>query len=300
MVTFGAIVNRNSGGFCRLSEDECGAKVQDMERILRCKVKFTEDSDFADVIIRKEFMRADVLAILGGDGSTAKAYNAVHPIVDDFPGHVLVSVPTGSGCAVKYEFGIPEDLAAASFEISRLANNIDEHAHHLDLLRVNGGPLSMFASIGVAPKLISRYERGILRGRNTLLGYGIAVARTAVDAARANRLHLHNDDLCRHEDAVIFRATKFRHIGLGALFAPDARHDDGQIHCATYGVVDAWKSAPSAYLGRKAGQHFSASRLAVMCDHPVPYEINGDVQIPSKEFFFELVPKAVRVLAKRT
>lgn len=300
MTTFAAVANVNSGTLCRMSPSERRWYVNDLERVLRCKVRFSESLEESAKLLSNEFLDADVTVVIGGDGTLGAAFETLAPLAEKYPEKAIAGIPGGSGCAFSYEFyGAPSpSLLGLAFHLDRIKDK-EMHRHELDLICVNEDRLAFFTSLGVSANVIATYEQSYFRGRSAKIGYGVAVLLEGIPfvktgSMRCSLTHEQNEEAY----ASLILLSKFKHVGLGAKVMPGAVHDDGKIHGRVFDKRALLEYVPRSYFGAQTtGRYFAADKIAIGTTVPVLYEINGDVQKQARsKFTFDVVRNAVRVL----
>ncbi len=114
---------------------------------------------------------AEIVAAYGGDGTISEVATGLAGT-----GTALALLPGGTGNVLSYEFGIPQDLAAAA----RLA--VSEHGVRLvDMGEVRGRKFLIRTGVGLEAAAVQRTPRG-LKDRFGLLAYGIGGLQALIES----------------------------------------------------------------------------------------------------------------------
>ncbi len=246
---------------------------------------------------------ADLLVVVGGDGSVYEVANGLAGI-DDAP--AVAIVPRGTGWDFVRTFGIPRDVERA------VAIALEGETRTIDLGRASyrawdGSEASaVFAnvgSVGMSGAIAKRANETTksLGGKVSYLWATFAVfsrwaaaeLEVTVDGERRTG---------RMFDVVVANG---RYFGGGMQICPEAEPDDGLLDVLTIGDVtkrDLVLTMPKIYRGthlpHPKAELLRGGAVSVSSDAPLPIQLDGE-QPGTTPVHFEAVPGALRIRVPR-
>ncbi len=241
---------------------------------------------------------ADLLVVVGGDGSVNEVANGIAGREDV----EIAVIARGTGWDFVRTYGIPRDVAAAA----RVA--LEGRGRAIDLGRVSYRAwegheaqawFANIASAGMSGAIAQRANETskALGGKISYLWATLAVfarwqnseIRVSVDdEIRGGRMH----------DVVVANGRNF---GGGMIICPDAEPDDGLFDVLTIGDLtkrDLLTTLPKTYRGRHLphpkAEVLRGAVVTVDADAPLPIELDGE-QPGTTPVRFEIAPGALRV-----
>jgi diacylglycerol kinase (ATP) len=246
--------------------------------------------------------RAQLLVVVGGDGS-------VHEVVNGVAGKEnveLAVIPRGTGWDFSRTFGIPRNLDRAV-----------EIALHGDVREIDLGLVSYrtwagadgsahFANVGSAgiSGAIAKRANEASKAFGGKISYYWATL--AVFARwKTGEMRISVDDEIRGGKMIDAIVANGRFLGGGMMLLPDAEPDDGLFDVLLIGDVtkrDLAFTLPKSYRGK----HLPHPRLEVLrgrvvtvdAAEPLPIELDGE-QPGTTPARFEIVPRAIRLRVPR-
>jgi diacylglycerol kinase (ATP) len=212
------VINPVSGRRARRSTPE--AKRQLAERVLSdlgvaADVRMTEGRHDATRLARDAVDHgADIVCAWGGDGTLNEVASALA-----FGAVPLAIVPSGSGNGLARELGAPADPVAA------LTVAVRGHDRRLDAGDVNRRLFFNVAGLGLDALIAHRFASHPRRG----FGPYLAIATRELCLYKPVTYDLVVDGRPVRERALMIVAANSRQYGNGAIIAPGARPDDGEL-----------------------------------------------------------------------
>jgi len=235
----------------------------------------------------------DRLLVAGGDGMI----NSIggHMIGSDIPLGVL---PTGSGNGFARHFGIPlqiEQAAAALAQGSVVT---------MDAGAVNGVPFFITASFAWDAALVDTYERMPMRG---VPSYGVA-GMVELFRYEPQSFRVVYDDGTEEEfkRPILFTVANLTQFGGGAVVAPQAVADDGQLDLVAIDKSNMpsiiWRAR--AFFERRWHETDAVlcrrfRRLTMTRTEPGPIQIDGEIMEAAADVVVEVKEAALRVLVPK-
>jgi len=231
--------------------------------------------------------KVDVAIIAGGDGTFLDALNSVDKDA------TLSYLPFGSGNAIKYAFG----LAKTRPEIIEQIKNGKKRS--LDLILCNNEKKTLFADVGIAGLIMKERDRKQEKGYNGKLAYSLAAAKAIVK--HKNRRATMNIDgqIFEFRKMVNLIFTKTPYQGYGMKLVPQAKMDDGLIHCiaAEFNPAELVYGTLTSFLGgNKAGIYLTGKDITVDTEENEYMDLAGDFEKIGKNFSFRILPKELKLV----
>jgi len=241
---------------------------------------------------------ADLLVVVGGDGSVNEVVNGVA----EEGGFELAVIPRGTGWDFVRTYGIPRDLdAAIDIALNGAVREIDLG---LVSFRTWAGAdgrayFANVASAGISGAIAQRANQAskALGGKISYYWSTLAV----FVRWQASEIRVSLDDELRAGKMIDVVVANGRYLGGGMMMCPEAEPDDGQFDVLLIGDVtkrDLLFVLPKTYRGK----HLPHPRLELLrgrvitvdADEPLPIELD-DEQPGTTPARFEVVPHALRL-----
>lgn len=241
----------------------------------------------------------DRVYVLAGDGGFNEVVNGLARDVE------VGFIPGGSTSVLPRALGLPRDAIAAARALSG-----EPAARRISLGRVNGRRFTFSAGLGLDAELVRRVDA---LGRESGRRAGdLAFARTlfGILAERRGRLEPRMDvvGVGRVASALVANCDPYTFVGRVPLHvAPAARFENGldlvaprQLRARLLPQVAWWVAAGR---GQQRSPHVlyvhDADELHVVCDEPMPLQVDGEDLGDVEEATFEAERDALRVLVPR-
>lgn len=289
------IINPISGGGRRRDEARRRAELAAVlmkARGVEADVFVTERQgharELAQAMLRRGTRR---LVAWGGDGTVNEIASAL--VYTDAS---LAIVPAGSGNGLARELGIPPDPVAA------LGTAFSGRERVVDAGELDGHLFFNIAGLGLDARVAHRFAAGGLKRRGFVRYLELAARELATRAPLDCTITVESCTI--RARALIVALANGRQYGNGALIAPHARLDDGQLDVV---VIDD-RSALSAlmqirqlFAGRLAGVAGVAmtrgTTVAISGDTPLLYHVDGEPHIGGPVVKAAVHPRALRVIS---
>jgi diacylglycerol kinase family enzyme len=272
-------------------------RTTEVARILGvAKVVETERRGHATDLVREACDSFDAVYVFSGDGGFNEALNGVD---GETP---LGFVPGGGASVLPRALGLPRDPVAAA---RRVAGG---QPRRISLGRANGRRFGFSAGIGLDAELVRRVDaRG--RTRDGRRAGNVAFALEAVHLLAERRARFDPElelrGLGRAAFALVANGDPYSYAGSFPLrVAPQARFDAGLDVVAPRRV--RLRSLPryGFYLLRGGGQErardvihaHDVDRIEIVCDRPLPLQVDGEDLGDVSEATFEAERLAVSVI----
>jgi diacylglycerol kinase (ATP) len=214
---------------------------------------------------------ADIVAVYGGDGTISEVATGLAGT-----GAALAILPGGTGNVIAYEFGLPQDLAAAA----QLA--VSEHGIRLvDLGEVEDRNFLLRVGVGLEAAAIERTPRE-LKDRFGLLAYGIGGLQALIEARPMDYV-LELDGRIHETQGVLCTVANAGHLGLpGLRLSPKIDIEDGLLDVLVFRRVDLKLIAQ--FISDNVGgtlnmgdlQHWQVTQARIEVDPPQSVQVDGD------------------------
>jgi YegS/Rv2252/BmrU family lipid kinase len=165
--------------------------------------------------------RVALVCAWGGDGTVNEVARAVAGT-----GTALGIVPSGSGNGLARELGLPQEPAAA------LGVALGRRERVIDVGDAEGRLFVNLAGIGLDAVVAARFNA---RGRRRGLGPYVWMGAHELLRYRARPYTIRVGDEVWQEEALALICANARQYGGGAIVAPTARPDDGQLDVVVVG-----------------------------------------------------------------
>lgn len=241
------------------------------QRRLNAEVFVTERPGHARELAHAGLRRGvSTFVAWGGDGTVNEVGSAL--VGSDA---TMAIVPSGSGNGLARELGVPLDPAAA-FQVV-----FEGRSRLIDAGELDGHLFFNIAGIGLDARVAYRFAEGGLERRG-FVRY-LELAAREVLSFTPHEYALSSDGRDRSVRPLLIALANSRQYGNGALIAPEALLDDGQLDVVVVDYLPAWRvlmHAPKLFAGtvaRVPGVSITrTSRLAIASDAAVVYHVDGE------------------------
>ncbi len=236
----------------------------------------------------------DTLLVAGGDGTVSTV------------GRVLIGtetelgvIPAGSGNGFARHFGT--DLRTAK-AVEQLASG---SSRKIDVGMVNGIPFFVTCSMAWDAAIVRAFERFPIRG---ILPYVFAGVQEFFDYERQNmQVRFGDGETLMLKSPVILTVANLTQFGGGAVIAPQAKADDGQLEFVSalqrdFALILA--NLPRLFDGSISRipkvYTRSASKITVEREHAAPVQLDGEIMEMAALIDITVMAKGLRVLVPAT
>lgn len=227
----------------------------------------------------------------GGDGTV----NEVASVLA-FTSTTMAIVPSGSGNGLARELGIPFSPPDA-FEVA-----IGGRARLIDGGELDGHLFFNIAGLGLDARVAHRFAANGLVRRGFARYLEITVKELMTYTAEEHTIAVDGGDALRVR-ALLVAVANSRQYGNGALIAPDARLDDGQLDIVVVGERSALRALfqiPRVFLGQ-LGQVSGVimrktTTVQITSARPVVYHVDGEPFVGGASISGRIRPNALSVM----
>lgn len=233
--------------------------------------------------------RAAVVCAWGGDGTVNEIARALAG-----SGTALGVVPAGSGNGLARELGVPWDPAAA------LAVALGRRERVIDVGDIEGHLFVNLAGIGLDAHIAALFNA---RGgrRRGLLPY-LAIGTREILRYRAREYTIRVGSETWQERALVIVCANARQYGGGAVVAPTARPDDGQLEVVTVATrppLVALRDALHLFRGTLDRAPGVTTRrtpaVEISGSEPIPFHVDGEAVTGGPVLTVRIRPAVLRV-----
>jgi diacylglycerol kinase family enzyme len=287
------IVNPFASG---VTEEGLAAVERELGRRLELKVVFTERPEHA-IELARDGADADAVYVFGGDGLLNEVLNGLTALV---PVGVL---PGGRTNVVARTLGVPLDPGAAARAL------LSGAPRRITLGRANGRRFAFAAGIGFDAELVRRVDELGRRSDGRRPGdFAFTWEAAKLLAGRRGRYEpaLEIEGYGRAAIALVANSDPYSYAGGRPLrVAPAARLELGLDLVAPRRIALGAIPRILGYLIRGEGQEqaddivygHDLDRIALRCDRPLPFQVDGEDLGDVEEVVFEAERGAVSILA---
>jgi YegS/Rv2252/BmrU family lipid kinase len=225
----------------------------------------------------------------GGDGTVNEVASALA-----FTTASLGIIPSGSGNGLSREVGIPFDPRAA-LEIA-----LSGRDRVIDAGDIEGRLFFNLAGVGLDARVAHQFAATGLMRRG-FVRY-LEIASSEIFTRSHHEYDITVDGQLRRSHVLLVAIANGRQYGSGALIAPHARIDDGQLDVVVVDDRSPWavlRHAPKLFRGRLAEvpgvTMSSATRVEISAKEPLLYHIDGEPCAGGSAISARIRPAAVRV-----
>jgi len=245
--------------------------------------------------------RFNKIIFVGGDGLLNKGVNGIMKVSGGIlpPDFSIGIIPTGAGNDFTKPLKIPRDIGEA-FEVIKKDKTI-----LVDIGKVNERFFVNVVSFGfdakinkLANDLKEKYQFLLRKG-----SYLIAALKEIIIKIPLFWVRIKGDGIDFEGEVISVAVTNGSHYGAIFKIAPDALVNDGKFNICFIESVgkiraffDIYKIIKGTHASLPEVKMFKASSLAISSQNPLPYEMDGEVLEPKKEYKISILPKTLRVL----
>ncbi len=241
--------------------------------------------------IKKHSKDCDVLVVAGGDGTFLDAINHVES------DQVLAYLPLGSGNVLRYNLKLPRSIIKNTEKIKK------GRVRYFDTILCDGKMRAMFANLGLGARVMNERHKYIENKRKALKGfsgYAIAVAKSLINKrGRADAEVEIDGEIISIPNMLMLTVTKLGNFAHGVKIVPKAKLDDGLIHLmsSSHLIIEAaYGYTKSHFVKNKMGLHRAGKKIVVRTNRDQILSINGTPERIGKEFKFEVLPGALKLI----
>lgn len=246
--------------------------------------------EFRDCI-RKQAKHCDVLVVAGGDGTFLDAINHVAP------NQVLAYLPLGSGNVIRYNLKLPRSVIK-NVEIIKKGR-----VRCLDMILCDGKKKALFINLGLSARIMHERHKYIENKKKALKGfsgYAISVAKSMIKKReRADAEADVDGEIINIPSMLMLTVTKLSNFAYGVKIVPNAKLDDGLIHLMSsshLAIEAAYGYAKAHFVKNKMGLHRAGKIITIRTSKNQILSINGTPEKIGKEFRFEVLPGALKLI----
>ncbi|MAG19841.1 hypothetical protein CL618_00195 [archaeon] len=276
LTPYGIIANPKAG-----PEDHSykEGKLNELKKVLgnTCMVAGldTESPEEFQECIRELEKQVETLIIAGGDGTVNKVINTLTQP------RTLAYLPWGSGNALKYALGLPEELHDMD---SSIRNGT---SHYVDLIS-DGTTRGFITSFGFDGLALQERDESRLTG---IWGYILSTAKAGIKYKRKPITLTLDGTEYEIPKALSIIVTKSKFYGYGLEIVPEAKKDDGRLHVKI--ITSSLPFVACALLrGDSIGEHHECLEAKIESETPLPFQIDGTPHGERTEVNLEVLPNA--------
>jgi YegS/Rv2252/BmrU family lipid kinase len=232
--------------------------------------------------------RATLVCAWGGDGTVNEVASALAG-----SGTALGIVPAGSGNGLARELAIPWDPAAA------LNVALGRRERVIDVGDIEGRLFVNLCGVGLDAAVAAQFNRRA--GRRGLFPY-VALGAREILRYRAREYTLRAGAEAWQERALLIICANARQYGGGAVVAPTARPDDGQLDVVTVAERPPWTALRDALhlfrntLDRAPGVSTRRTPLVeITGPEPILFHVDGEAVTGGPTVTVRIRPASLRV-----
>lgn len=231
--------------------------------------------------------RVDKLIVAGGDGALQIVIDTVNP---ELP---LAFLPYGTCNVIIPALNLPRSRKKIAYIIK------EGSIHKLDLLSCNGYK-GFTSAIGIEGYILEERERLKQNGINGLTGYMLATIKEILNLSEGTDAISYIDgNISEFKNIITVLISKHPYYGMGLKVNPKAKLTDGKLHLTFIrnSIPElAYAVLTSFFIGNKAGEYTECNRVHITTNRDSPLHIDGNVLYKGKEFEFQVLPKAVKMI----
>ena len=283
----------------RVTEARLAAVERELSRVVELTVVKTERHGHAtELVIEACRAGSDVVIVFSGDGGFNEALNGIE---GDVP---IGFLPGGGTSVLPRALGLPADSVAAAVQ---LAEAIEQwRTRQITVGRVNGRRFAFSAGVGIDAEAVRRVDEMGRRAdgkRPGDLAFVLAVVRALVARRGHVEPMLEVKGLGRAASAFVANAAPYTYAKRLALpIAPEAAFELGLDVVAPVRVRrrSLVKTAWAVLLGHPGQANalyaHDVDRIEIVCDRPMPLQVDGEDLGDVESAVFEAERGAVQVL----
>ena len=254
-----------------------------IEASLHClNTKSRSDFMYCVSEISKEYKN---IIVAGGDGTFSDAINSIRKE------NILSYLPFGKGNALKYALNL---------------NNIDDiidkaingDVHTIDTILYKDRK-TLMVGIGVDGSIVERMEVRYKSKRKQLLNYIITSINSILLYKRGNaEIKLNNKDKKYFRNVLSILVMKHPFYGSNFMVSPMSKLDDGflDVNILNFSIMEsAIVLFKNIFREGTPKNYFKSKSIKIMFDKKQPLHLDGTYMGKSKEFYFEVLPKSLKM-----
>jgi diacylglycerol kinase family enzyme len=283
----------------RVTEQKLAAVQRELERVVRLKTVLTERPKHATQLVADACRSGDCDAIIvfSGDGGFNEALNGLE---GDMP---IGFLPGGGTSVLPRALGLPNDPVAAARQLAEALEQM--RVRRITVGRVNGRRFGFSAGVGLDAAAVRRVD-DMGRERDGKRPGDIAFALAIVRLLAAQGGHfepaLEVKGVGRAAFVFVANAQPYTYAkGVPLPIAPEAKFELGLDMVAPVRVRrrSLLRTAYSLLAGRPRNDMLythDTDRIEIVCDRPMPLQVDGEDLGDVSEAVFEAERGAVSVL----
>jgi diacylglycerol kinase (ATP) len=234
--------------------------------------------------------KCDVLVVAGGDGSLSDIINTI-----DTKERPIAYIPLGSGNAMGHALRLRGRIADVATRIKK------GQVREFDLIQCDERRLAYMVSIGLEGAVIQRRNERKAQGASGFKAYLMAILTAYIKDFEGVKAGIAiNGQSYETPSLLSVMIMKQPYYGYGLKVMPGARLDDGQLHVRvlrTGLMLSFLGGATSLTVGNRTGFSRTGERVSVVLERPLLMQADGDVAWEAKEFRFNVIPRALRIIS---
>lgn len=232
----------------------------------------------------------DILLVVGGDGTVNSAGSE---LIGSETALGVIPMGSGNGFARHFEIPLKAEVAAKTLASSEVRT--------IDVGTVNDRPFFVTCSMAWDAAIVRSFEKSPIRG---VVPYVLAGVYEFLEYdPQPITISLDSGEILQVPDPLVFTVANLTQFGGGAVIAPDAKPDDGQLEL----IIARQKDAPVIFsnLAKLFGgtiDEVSAltcrrfRSLQVHRDRPAQIQIDGELVDAAADLKVAVIPQGLRVL----
>lgn len=243
----------------------------------------------------------DRIIFVGGDGTLGEGVNGIMEATGEKipPNFAIGTIPTGAGNNFAKTLGIPKDIEEA-FEIIK-----NDKKRLVDIGRANERFFINCISFGFDAK-INKLANDLKEKHRFLpreLSYLLAALKEIIIKIPLFEMRITAGEKKIAQNLISLAVTNGPTYGAIFKINPGALVDDGKLdicYIETVGrlraLFDIYKIIKGTHIYLPEVKMFRASSLTVSSPEPLPYETDGEVFEPQKEYKIDILPRTLKFL----
>jgi YegS/Rv2252/BmrU family lipid kinase len=256
----------------------------------------------AQILAKRAFEKGfNIIIFVGGDGILNEGLNGIMQASGGhFPPDFCIGIiPTGSGNNFAKALKIPKDFKKA-FSIIKEGKIIP-----VDIGKVNNRFFINCLSFGFDAQ-INRLTNE-LKSKHSFLpkegSYLFATIKEIIKEIPLFEMKIESKEKYEKRDVILLAITNGPSYGAIFKVNPEASYNDGKFDVCIVNSVgklrafyDILKVIRGTHSNLPEIEMFRTSDIIISSETPLPYEMDGEVFEPQKEYKISLIPKILRVL----
>lgn len=248
--------------------------------------KTTGENDQEQIQQKVKENHFDRIFVAGGDGTIKIVAEAV--LNENIP---LALFPSGSANGFALNFDIPE-TPQEQLEIA-----LNGKVEQVDVLQINDHISLHLADFGVNAELIKNYDKSQLRGK---MGYLMQSIPTLMKSEHPYTFKILSGDISKTVEASVLSIANCQKYGTGACINPQGKTKDGRFEIIAFknlNLIEIIKTFTDQMdLNPDFAEVQSVTNAEVLCELPVPFQIDGEYLGELKNIKVSIMEKALELL----